>query len=174
MSNLIVKTEPAPPLVYRAVRVFGGAARPAVQEIAVQLRFVQRARLFGLELIEPEHEFKWNLMMKGPKHSPYRGGLFSLSIDFPGDYPYSPPVIKFNTPIFHPNVFADGSLCWHDDDTTGSRYFADVLIGAVNTLLEEPNPASPANGEAATLFNNNRAEYNRRAKQFTAEHAYAG
>ena len=32
-------------------------------------------------------------------------------------------------------------------------------------LLNEPNPASPANGEAAELFVKNKREYNRRVKE---------
>ncbi len=126
---------------------------------------MKRAKLFGVKEVEPEDEFTWNLLMTGPRNSPYKKGVFSISITFPEDYPYGAPSVRFNTPIFHPNVWPDGSLCWHDDDTTGSKYFADVMIGAINTLLEEPNPSSPANSEAAELFNNNRAEFNRRVAE---------
>ena len=145
-------------------RVNGGQ-RSAVQEIALQYKYVKRAKLFGVKEVAPEDEFTWNLLMTGPRNSPYRKGVFSITIKFPQDYPYSPPSICFNTPIFHPNVFDDGSLCWHDNDTTGSKYFADIIIGAINTLLEEPNPDSPANGEAAELFTRNRKAFNKRVAE---------
>ena len=49
------------------------------------------------------------------------GGMFALSLRFPEDYPTSPPMVRFTTPIFHPNgilfvisiiflVFLDGSI----------------------------------------------------------------
>ena len=30
---------------------------------------------------------------------------------FPSGYPYVPPVVKFTTPCFHPNVDQDGNIC---------------------------------------------------------------
>ena len=138
----------------------------------MQLRFVKKARLYGLVEIEPEDEFTWNLMMLGPKGSPYAKGKYSITIKFPQDYPFGAPDIIFNTPIFHPNVFGHGSLCWHSNDTNGSTYFADALIAAVNILLVEPNPDSPANGAAARLYSSNRPEYIRQAVVHTQQHAW--
>ena len=158
--------------VFVAARFVGGSGhRSAVKEIAVQLKYVINARLYGLEEIFPEDEFTWNLMLRGPKGSPYDKGRFSITFRFPQDYPFGAPDIIFNTPIYHPNVFSDGRLCWHANDTNGSTYFADALIGAVNILLVDPNPDSPANGEAARLFVNDRADFIRRARQHTAQHA---
>lgn len=125
-----------------------------------------------MELVEPEDELTWNVLMRGPPGTPYAKGLFSLTIRFPNNYPYGAPSIKFNTPIFHPNVFSNGDLCWHENDTTGSEYFADVLIGAVNTLLETPNPDSPANSDAARLYVHDRRAYNRFAAKHTQQHAW--
>ena len=31
------------------------------------------------------------------------GGMFALQLRFPDDYPSVPPVVRFTTPIFHPN-----------------------------------------------------------------------
>ena len=142
-----------------------------MQEVAYQLRFVLQAKLFNVQLVEPEDEFTWNLLMRGPRNSPYARGLFSITIRFPGTYPYAAPSITFNTPIFHPNIFSSGALCWHEHDDSGSKYFADVLIGAINALLEEPNPDSAANREAASLYVRDRAAYNRQASQVTEEYA---
>jgi len=37
---------------------------------------------------------------------------FKISIHFPPNYPYVPPVIKFESPCFHPNVdIASGAIC---------------------------------------------------------------
>ena len=53
---------------------------------------------------------KWFGMILGPEGTPYQNGVFILSIEF-NDYPASPPVIKFETDIYHPNVYTDGRIC---------------------------------------------------------------
>lgn len=34
-----------------------------------------------------------------------------LLMKFPGDYPYSPPSVRFLTRLWHPNVYENGDLC---------------------------------------------------------------
>ena len=48
--------------------------------------------------------FQWTAVLQGPAESPYAGGLFSMDIQVPSEYPLAPPLIKFTTPICHPNI----------------------------------------------------------------------
>lgn len=41
---------------------------------------------------------------KGPQGTPYEGGVYEVSIKIPNEYPFKPPVMKFITKIWHPNI----------------------------------------------------------------------
>lgn len=47
---------------------------------------------------------KWKATLIGPIDTPYEGGIFELSIQFPVNYPFKPPTIKFMTKIYHCNI----------------------------------------------------------------------
>ena len=40
----------------------------------------------------------------GPPGTPYEGGTYEVNITIPNEYPFKPPVMKFNTKIWHPNI----------------------------------------------------------------------
>lgn len=40
----------------------------------------------------------------GPPDTPYEGGTYFVDIKIPGEYPFRPPVMKFETKLWHPNV----------------------------------------------------------------------
>ena len=43
----------------------------------------------------------WKVLLLGPKGTPYRGGIFTVSIRFPQAYPQEAPEIRFVTTIYH-------------------------------------------------------------------------
>eukprot|EP00798_Chlamydomonas_sp_ICE-L_P024293 gene24293-9894_t len=155
--------------MYLVSRFLGGGGYRE-QEIMRQLRRVEKAELPNVELITPDEDvYKWNLLPRGPAESPYAQGLFSVTISFPGDYPEGEPCLKFNTPIFHPNVYTDGRVCWECNDYNGDAYQAEVVIAALLILFVEPNSDNPANSEAAYMYVHDRTKYNQRARKATAK-----
>lgn len=40
----------------------------------------------------------------GPPGTPYEGGTYYVDIKIPTEYPFRPPVMKFDTKLWHPNV----------------------------------------------------------------------
>jgi ubiquitin-protein ligase len=46
-----------------------------------------------------------------PDDTPWEGGTFRLKLEFCEEYPTKPPKVSFVSPMFHPNVYNDGSIC---------------------------------------------------------------
>lgn len=53
--------------------------------------------------IDESNFLEWECLIQGPEETPYEGGIFAATLSFPSEYPLSPPVMKFTTPIYHPN-----------------------------------------------------------------------
>lgn len=51
----------------------------------------------------PNNILSCRAIILGPKGTVWDGGCFKLSIEFTKEYPTSPPIVKFITPMFHPN-----------------------------------------------------------------------
>lgn len=106
--------------------------------------------------IDPTNTLKWNGSIFGPDGTDWEGAVFRLSFEFPADYPHSPPKVMFTGQIpFHPNVYSNGNICLDLlQHNWSSAYTVSSIITALQTLLVDPNPVSPANNEAAVLFTN--------------------
>ena len=44
----------------------------------------------------------WTCTVSGREGTAYEGGRFKLRLQFPRDYPFSPPSVLFDTYIYHP------------------------------------------------------------------------
>ena len=53
-------------------------------------------------------------------------------------------------------------------DNWSPAYDTYSILAAIHALLDNPNPNSPANNEAAKLYDHNRSEYELRVKQTVA------
>lgn len=60
---------------------------------------------------EGESIFSWIGTIEGGKGTAYEGLSYKLSLHFPMDYPFKPPLVKFETMCFHPNVDQYGNIC---------------------------------------------------------------
>lgn len=116
----------------------------------------------------PEDITTWQAVLFGAKDTPWEGAVLKMQIKFPPEYPRKPPMIKFIESIpFHPNVYGDGKICLNllKDDWQPS-YGVDGLLTAIQALLLNPNPDSPANNTAGVLFTQARPEYDRYIRNF--------
>uniref|UniRef100_A0AAR2IVH4 E2 ubiquitin-conjugating enzyme n=1 Tax=Pygocentrus nattereri TaxID=42514 RepID=A0AAR2IVH4_PYGNA len=94
---------------------------------------------------------------------PYFAGTFKLTVEFTEEYPNKPPTVRFISKMFHPNVYADGSICLDILQNRWSpTYDVSSILTSIQSLLDEPNPNSPANSQAAQLYQENKREYEKR------------
>uniref|UniRef100_A0A8C5KKP6 UBC core domain-containing protein n=1 Tax=Jaculus jaculus TaxID=51337 RepID=A0A8C5KKP6_JACJA len=76
-------------------------------------------------------------------------GTFKLTIELTEEYPNKPPTVRFVSKLFHPNVYADGSICLDILQNHWSpTYDVSSILTSIQSLLDEPNPNSPANSQA--------------------------
>ncbi|KAJ0988055.1 hypothetical protein J5N97_006411 [Dioscorea zingiberensis] len=112
----------------------------------------------------------WNAVIFGPDDTPWDGGTFKLTLQFTEDYPNKPPTVRFVSRMFHPNIYADGSICLDILQNQWSPiYDVAAILTSIQSLLCDPNPNSPANSEAARMFSENKREYNRRVRDIVEQ-----
>jgi len=101
-----------------------------------------------------------------PDDTDWEGGTFKLTMEFTEEYPNKPPKVTWVSTMFHPNIYANGSICLDILQNKWSPiYDVSAVLTSIQSLLGDPNPASPANAEAARLFVENKREYSKRVQQ---------
>jgi ubiquitin-conjugating enzyme E2 D/E len=116
--------------------------------------------------------YEWQACIMGPTDSPYEGGTFYLTINFPKDYPFKPPAVKFITKMYHPNISSNGAICIDilKDKWSPALTISKVLL-CICSLLDDPNPNDPLMPDIARLFLNDRYQYTRTARDWTLLYA---
>ena len=141
---------------------------------------------------------KWECGVPGKDKTLWESGLFKLEITFPDgefplfrvamrqirsagslltfrvilEYPTKPPKCRFTPPLFHPNVYPSGTVCLsilnEEEGWKPAITVKEILLG-IQSLLNEPNPDSPAQAEAYNLYKKDRVQYERKIREIVKE-----
>lgn len=140
----------------------------AVRPLQLELKRIQKEPVEGFRVRLPDDSniFLWEVAIFGPPETLYEGGYFKALMKFPPDYPYSPPSVRFQTKMWHPNVYENGEVCIsilhppNDDPLSGElaserwnpTQNVRTILMSIISLLNEPNTSSPANVDASVSF----------------------
>jgi len=102
----------------------------------------------------------------GPSDTPYFGGNYFFELNYPADYPHSPPKVKYwtnaNNIRFNPNLYVCGKVCvsllntWRGDQWTSCQTISTVLLTLCTLLCSDPLLNEPGVGKA----HNDMSSYN--------------
>ncbi|KAJ9582862.1 hypothetical protein L9F63_022821 [Diploptera punctata] len=114
----------------------------------------------------------WQATITGPVGSPYEGGLFYLYLQVPYSYPMCPPIVRFLTHIFHPNVSRHGDVGIDSIQHNWSLALtiSKVLI-SVQSLLTDPYCQVCMEPSVGELYMKDRSTFEDVARSWTWRYA---
>jgi len=126
----------------------------------------------GIRLnIDESDTRNWRGEIDGPEGTAYHNFVLRLKIRLSDNYPFTPPTVTFEHPVYHPNVGSGGNICLDILNSQWSpTYNLFKTMLSVCALLSDPNPKSPLNSEAAKNWENNRDKYFQEAIRICTMH----
>jgi len=109
---------------------------------------------------------------QGPLDSPYEGGQFLLSLKLQVNYPFTPPLIKFFTKIYHPNISKHGDIGVNilQEDWSPTYGMKHALM-SICDLLTDPNTEICMEPEIGRQYEAEREEFDKTARLWTQKFA---
>lgn len=132
----VAKVAAAPPPA--ASRGSGGAMKRTLMELK---KVASEGAGEGIHVFPAgDNVFFWRVLLEGPPSTPFEGGVFSLTVEIPEDYPFKAPRILFETPIYHCNVNDSGKICLDIlQGGWGPALSVAKALQAVRQLVKEPD-----------------------------------
>ncbi|KAL1987235.1 hypothetical protein VTN96DRAFT_4567 [Rasamsonia emersonii] len=105
---------------------------------------------------------------RGPPGTPYEGGTYYVDIRIPNEYPFRPPIMKFETKVWHPNVSSQtGAICLDTLSTAWSPVLTiKSALLSLQSLLSTPEPKDPQDAEVANMLLRKPKEFERVAREW--------
>jgi len=100
--------------------------------------------------------FKAKALIIGPKDTIYDNAYLFFTIEFPKNYPFSPPILTYkpqNKIRIHPNIYVNGKVClsilgtWSGPSWTHTMDITTVLLTIQSLLDNNPLANEPGYGK---------------------------
>lgn len=115
---------------------------------------------------------EWHACICGPSGSPFEGGVFYLSVHVPCRYPMDPPIVRFLTKIFHPNISRHGDIgldSLHHNWSLALTLSKTLL--SIQSLLTDPYTKVCMEPDIGNMYRENVALYEHTARLWTMLYA---
>jgi ubiquitin-conjugating enzyme E2 Z len=97
---------------------------------------------------DEDHLLRGYAMIVGPQGTPYFGGYYFFQLNYPEDYPHSPPVVTYDTNgdniRFNPNLYKCGKVCvsllntWKGPQWSSCNTISTILLTLCTLFTKEP------------------------------------
>ncbi|BFZ64091.1 Ubiquitin-conjugating enzyme E2 11 [Saitoella coloradoensis] len=146
--------DPAPTNKMAAVTQKAPDGHSVTKRLQQELMTLMMSQTPGVSAFpEDGNLLQWAGTIQGPEATYYEGMTFKIRMVFPANYPYAPPNCTFTTPMYHPNIDMAGRICLDIlQDKWSAAHSIESLLLSLQSLLAQPNNASPLNGQAAELW----------------------
>jgi ubiquitin-protein ligase len=135
--------------------------------------------------------------IEGPPETPYEGGVFFITVKLSETNPFGPPLMRFHTKIYHPNISPQGHICadykekwntvlsagssktpvsdsralWYPPKSGDTRSSLGALLTAMCGLLASPDVDDPLVPEIAQKYIEDYNSYCENARLYTQRFA---
>ena len=113
---------------------------------------------------DDEDMLKGYALIIGPSDTPYFAGNYLFELNYPNDYPHSPPIVTYYTNgdgiRFNPNLYASGKVCvsilntWRGEQWTSCQTISTLLLTLCTLLCKDPLLNEPGITKQHYDFNN--------------------
>jgi ubiquitin-protein ligase len=111
----------------------------------------------------------WRIFIEAPSGTPHEKRSWSALLDFPNEYPSAPPLLRFLSVPYHPNVSPEGKVLFSYIDTQYTAMMAPIdILTELTKLFAFPEIECALRKDVAREFVEDKILYERKAREVAA------
>jgi ubiquitin-conjugating enzyme E2 N len=147
----------------------------ATRRIQKETERIAKNPIPGISIKAKKENYRhFDILISGPKDTPFEGGMFQLELFLTPNYPMEAPKIRFLTKVYHPNIDKLGRICLDIlKDKWSPALCIDKVCLSILLLLQTPNPDDPLDAAVAKQWRDDLDGAQKRAREWTKLYAKA-